>query len=72
MENNEVVQKCGPKFWQNLNFRGLLPNSPACLGYLDRQGCMEKPPHTFVQPHRSASDSTLASIDFTLVINIAV
>ena len=35
MENNEVMQKCGPKFWQNSNFRMLLPCSPACLNVQD-------------------------------------
>ena len=29
MENNEVMQKCGPKFWQNSNFRVLSPCNPA-------------------------------------------
>ena len=33
MENNEAVQKCGPKFCKKSNFRALLPCSPACLNF---------------------------------------
>ena len=33
--NDEVVQKYGPKFWQNSNFRALLSCSPASLNGQD-------------------------------------
>ena len=69
MENNEVVQKCGPKLRQKSNFRTLLPYSPAYLNSQGKQGCLAKARensnsakilvHTFVQPHCCPFDVTL-------------
>ena len=61
-------------FWQNSNFRGILPYCPACLNFYtaikagkaawQKRGKIRILPkmlvHTFVRPHRSASDSTLS------------
>ena len=57
MENNKVVQKCGPWFSKNSNFHALLPALTFKRAKI--RIILKFCPH-FGRPHRSASDSILS------------
>ena len=67
MENNEIIQKCGPKFWQNSNFSELLLWKSLGKGTQKFEFCQ-----TFVRPHCSPFDVTLVIVTEVLYSLVSV